>query len=57
LDLEIQRLTSGKMSLIEVVLLLNARYGANKSFDKEPFISQLVKEVHSDLQNFFFELH
>jgi predicted metalloprotease with PDZ domain len=35
------------------MLSLNARYGASKSFDEESFISELVKEVHPDLQNFF----
>ena len=53
LDAEIQRLTSGQKSLIDVMLLLNARYGANKSFDEQTFIAELVKEVHPDLQNFF----
>jgi predicted metalloprotease with PDZ domain len=53
LDAEIQRLTSGQKSLIDVMLLLNARYGANKSFDEQTFIAELVKEVHPDLQQFF----
>ena len=53
LDAEIQRLTEDKKTLIDVMLLLNERYGANKSFDEESFISELVKEVHPDLQNFF----
>jgi predicted metalloprotease with PDZ domain len=53
LDAEIQRLTSGKKSLIDVMLTLNARYGANKSFDEATFIAELVNEVHPDLQNFF----
>jgi predicted metalloprotease with PDZ domain len=53
LDAEIQRLTSGQKSLIDVMLALNARYGANKSFDEQTFIAELVKEVHPDLQNFF----
>ena len=53
LDAEIQRLTSGKKSLIDVMLTLNARYGANKSFDESTFIAELVNEVHPDLQNFF----
>jgi predicted metalloprotease with PDZ domain len=53
LDAEIQRLTSGQKSLIDVMLLLNARYGANRSFDEQTFIAELVKEVHPDLQNFF----
>ena len=53
LDAEIQRLTSGQKSLIDVMLLLNARYGANRSFDEQTFIAELVNEVHPDLQNFF----
>jgi predicted metalloprotease with PDZ domain len=53
LDAEIQRLTSGQKSLIDVMLLLNARYGANRSFDEQTFIAELVKEVHPDLQQFF----
>jgi predicted metalloprotease with PDZ domain len=53
LDAEIQRLTAGKKTLIDVMLSLNARYGANKSFDEELFFSEFVKEVHPDLQNFF----
>ena len=53
LDAEIQRLSSGQKTLIDIMLLLNTRYGANKSFDEESFISELVKEVHPDLQNFF----
>jgi predicted metalloprotease with PDZ domain len=53
LDAEIQRLTSGKKSLMDVVLTLNARYGTSKSFDEQNFIAELVKEVHPDLQQFF----
>jgi predicted metalloprotease with PDZ domain len=53
LDAEIQRLTSGKKSLINVILTLNASYGANKSFDEQTFIAEMVKEVHPDLQQFF----
>jgi len=53
LDAEIQRLTSGKKSLIDVLLVLNSRYGEDKSFQEETFISELVNEVHPDLQNFF----
>jgi predicted metalloprotease with PDZ domain len=53
LDAEIQRLTSGKKSLIDVILTLNARYGASKSFNEQTFIAELVKEVHPDLQLFF----
>lgn len=53
LDAEIQRLTSGKKSLIDVILTLNARYGASKSFNEQTFIAELVKEVHLDLQLFF----
>jgi predicted metalloprotease with PDZ domain len=53
LDAEIQRLSAGKKTLIDVMLSLNARYGANKSFDEELFFSEFVKEVHPDLQNFF----
>jgi predicted metalloprotease with PDZ domain len=53
LDAEIQRLTAGKKTLIDVMLSLNARYGSNKSFDEELFFSEFVKEVHPDLQNFF----
>jgi hypothetical protein len=52
LDAEIQRLTSGKKSLIDVILTLNARYGGNKSFDEQTFIAEMVKEVHPDLQQF-----
>lgn len=53
LDAEIQRLTSGQKSLIDVILTLNTRYGADKSFDEQTFIAELVKEVHPDLQQFF----
>lgn len=53
LDAEIQRLTSGQKSLIDLMLLLNARYGANRSFDEQTFIAEMVKEVHPDLQQFF----
>lgn len=53
LDAEIQRLTQGKKALIDVVLTLNARYGAKKSFDEDSFIQEFVKEVHPDLQRFF----
>jgi predicted metalloprotease with PDZ domain len=53
LDAEIQRLTSGKKTLIDVLLVLNSRYGEDKSFKEETFISELVNEVHPDLQNFF----
>jgi predicted metalloprotease with PDZ domain len=53
LDAEIQRLTFGQKSLIDLMLLLNARYGANRSFDEQTFIAEMVKEVHPDLQQFF----
>jgi predicted metalloprotease with PDZ domain len=53
LDAEIQRLTQGKKSLIDVVLTLNARYGAKKSFDEDSFIKEFVAEVHPDLKGFF----
>lgn len=53
LDAEIQRLTSGQKSLIDVILVLNTRYGADKSFDEQTFIAEMVKEVHPDLQQFF----
>jgi predicted metalloprotease with PDZ domain len=53
LDAEIQRLTSGKKTLIDVMLVLTSRYGEDKSFNEETFISEFVKEVHPDLQNFF----
>ncbi len=53
LDAEIQRLTKGQKKLIDVMLTLNARYGANKSFDEETFIAEFVKEVHPDLAQFF----
>lgn len=53
LDAEIQRLSSGQKSLIDVILVLNTRYGADKSFDEQTFIAELVKEVHPDLQQFF----
>jgi predicted metalloprotease with PDZ domain len=53
LDAEIQRLTEGKKTLIDIMLFLNSRYGANRSFDEESFITEFVKEVHPELQNFF----
>jgi predicted metalloprotease with PDZ domain len=53
LDAEVQRLTLGKKSLIDVLLVLNSRYGKDKSFKEDTFISELVNEVHPDLQNFF----
>jgi predicted metalloprotease with PDZ domain len=53
LDAEIQRLTTGQKSLIDVLLALNSRYGKDKSFKEETFISELVNEVHPELQNFF----
>ena len=34
-------------------MVLNSRYGEDKSFQEETFISELVNEVHPDLQNFF----
>lgn len=53
LDAEIQRLTKGKKKLLDVMLTLNARYGADKSFDEDKFIGEFVAEVHPDLKNFF----
>ncbi len=53
LDAEIQRLTKGQKKLIDVMLTLNARYGADKSFNEETFIAEFVKEVHPDLAQFF----
>jgi predicted metalloprotease with PDZ domain len=53
LDAEIQRLTLGKKTLIDVMLKLNSRYGEDQSFSEEKFISEFVNEVHPDLQNFF----
>lgn len=53
LDIEIIRLTDGKKTLKDVVLTLRNRYGADKSFDEATFISEMVAEVHPDLQQFF----
>lgn len=53
LDAEIQRLTGGKKSLIDVVLKLNSKYGAERSFNEDTFIDEFVAEVHPDLKNFF----
>ncbi|HRJ37061.1 MAG TPA: hypothetical protein PK610_13780, partial [Flavobacteriales bacterium] len=53
LDAEIQRLTDGKKELIDVILTLVNRYGAEKSFDEESFIDEFVAEVHPDLKNYF----
>ena len=53
LDIEIIRLTEGKKTLKDVILTLRNRYGADKSFDEQNFIQELVAEVHPDLQKFF----
>lgn len=53
LDAEIQRLSQGKKSLIDVVLALNKRYGANQSFDEDTFFNEFTAAVHPDLRTFF----
>lgn len=53
LDAEIQHLSSGKQTLIDVLLALNKKYGAQKSFDENGFIDELVTMVHPDLKQFF----
>ncbi|KRO58658.1 MAG: hypothetical protein ABR98_00435 [Cryomorphaceae bacterium BACL7 MAG-120910-bin2] len=53
LDLEIMRLTQGKKTLRDVVGVLNARYGAMRSFDEATFFEVFVAEVHPDVMDFF----
>jgi predicted metalloprotease with PDZ domain len=53
LDFEIMHLTQGRLTLRDVVLQLGKKYGANKSFKEETFISEFVAMVHPDLQQFF----
>jgi len=53
LDGEIRRLTGGQKTLLDVVLTLNARYGAEKSFDENNFFDEFTKEVDPALRHFF----
>ena len=53
LDFEIMHLTQGKKTLKDIVFSLSKKYGENKSFDENTFISNFVNEVHPDLQYFF----
>lgn len=53
LDGEIRRLTQGQKTLLDVVLVLNARYGAEKSFDEDSFFDEFSAEVHPELRKFF----
>lgn len=53
LDAEIQRITNGKKALIDIMLTLNKRYGAEKSFDEDRFFDEFVAEVDPALKSFF----
>ncbi len=53
LDFEIMKLTKGEKTLKSVIFELSEKYGQNKSFDEENFISEFVGLVHPNLQQFF----
>ncbi len=53
LDFEIMRLTSGNQTLKSVIFELAEKYGPNKSFNEDTFISEFVSLINPDLQKFF----
>lgn len=53
LDGEIRKLSNGSKTLLDVVLELNSKYGAEKSFDEEKFFDEFTAAVHPDLRPFF----
>ena len=53
LDIEIIRLTDGRMRLIDVMFELINDYGQKLAMDEETLIDQFVEKVHPDLRTFF----
>jgi len=53
LDIEIIRLTEGKMRLIDVMFELIDDYGQKQAMDEDKLIDQFVEKVHPDLKVFF----
>jgi len=53
LDLEIIRLTEGKLNLSELIFKLTRKYGKENPFKEDSFINELVEMVHPDLMIFF----
>jgi len=53
LDIEIQKKTNGKMTLLSVIENLTQKYGKNKPFNDPDLIPEIVAITHTDLESFF----
>jgi len=52
LDLEIMRLTQGKMTLRKVIEQLSAKYGAERPFEDNALFKEIVSITHPDVKKF-----
>lgn len=52
LDLEIMRLTQGKMTLRKVIEQLSAKYGAERPFEDNNLFKEIVAITHPDVKKF-----
>lgn len=52
LDLEIMRLTQGKMTLRKVIEQLSAKYGAERPFEDNSLFKEIVAITHPDVKKF-----
>lgn len=52
LDLEIMRLTQGKMTLRKVIEQLSAKYGAERPFEDNKLFGEIVALTHPDVKKF-----
>ncbi|MBG8554515.1 M61 family metallopeptidase [Hymenobacter guriensis] len=55
LDIRIQELTQGRLSLRDVLLQLGQKYGPERPFEDEQLIPEIVQLTHPQLQQFFTE--
>ncbi|MCR5888071.1 peptidase M61 [Hymenobacter sp. J193] len=53
LDIRIQELTQGRLSLRDVLLQLGQKYGPERPFEDEQLIPEIVQLTHPQLQQFF----
>ncbi|MEZ4888250.1 MAG: hypothetical protein R3E32_26205 [Chitinophagales bacterium] len=52
LDIEIQRLTNGKTSLLAIIRQLAAKYGVHQSFEEENLFDEIVRLSHPQIADF-----
>lgn len=53
LDIEIQRKTNGRMTLLSVIEQLTQKYGKNKPFNDSELIPEIISITNPEMQEFF----